>query len=80
MRLLMKRLKAATFLENVKNLYTHDNGNTFKVIKTTLEDLGYHVFHRIMSPAEYANIPQNRERIFIVCFNYFFVVMFIDKQ
>ena len=57
------------FLENVKNLYTHDNGNTFKVIKTTLEDLGYHVFHRIMSPAEYANIPQNRERIFIVCFN-----------
>ncbi len=57
------------FLENVKNLYTHDNGNTFKVIKTTLEDLGYHVFHKIMSPAEYANIPQNRERIFIVCFN-----------
>lgn len=57
------------FLENVKNLYTHDNGNTFNVIKTTLEDLGYHVFHKIMSPSEYANIPQNRERIFIVCFN-----------
>lgn len=57
------------FLENVKNLYTHDNGNTFQVIKSTLEELGYFVFHKIMSPVEYANVPQNRERIFIVCFD-----------
>lgn len=59
----------AVFLENVKNLYTHDNGKTFYIIKQTLEELGYHVFHNVMSPAEYANVPQNRERIFIVCFN-----------
>lgn len=68
----------AVFLENVKNLYTHDNGNTFNVIKSTLEELGYHVFHKIMSPSEYANIPQNRERIFIVCFNKYTVPNYMD--
>ena len=39
------------------------------ISKSTLEELGYFVFHKIMSPAEYANVPQNRERIFIVCFD-----------
>ncbi len=62
-----KRPKAI-FLENVKNLQGHDNGKTFKVIKATLEELGYYVYSNVMSPSEYANIPQNRERIFIVCF------------
>ena len=68
----------AVFLENVKNLYTHDNGKTFAIIKQTLEDLGYHVFHNVMSPAEYANVPQNRERIFIVCFNKELVPNYMD--
>ncbi len=70
----------AVFLENVKNLYTHDNGKTFAIIKKTLEDLGYHVFHNVMSPAEYANVPQNRERIFIVCFNKELVPNYMDFQ
>ena len=56
-------------LENVKNLYSHDKGNTFAVIKQTLESLGYVVFHKIMNATKYANIPQNRERIIIVCFD-----------
>lgn len=59
----------AIFLENVKNLKVHDNGNTFKIIKKTLEDLGYIVFDKVMNAMEYANVPQNRERIFIVCFD-----------
>lgn len=67
--IIRRKRPKVVFLENVKNLYTHDNGNTFQVIKTTLEELGYYVFHKIMSPAEYANVPQNRERIFIVCFD-----------
>lgn len=54
------------FLENVKNLYSHDKGRTFKVIKRTLEDLGYSVKHKVMNSMEYSNIPQNRERIFII--------------
>lgn len=68
----------AIFLENVKNLYTHDNGKTFAIIKQTLEDLGYYVFHNVMSPAEYANVPQNRERIFIIGFNKEFVPNYMD--
>lgn len=56
------------FLENVKNLLSHDNGNTYRVIKDTLEKLGYHVKHQVLNAMEYGNIPQNRERIYIVAF------------
>lgn len=57
------------FLENVKNLKAHDNGKTFEVIKNTLENLGYELYNEVPNSATYANIPQNRERIFIVAFN-----------
>ncbi len=54
------------FLENVKNLRTHDNGNTYKVIVDTLDSSGYDIiFTKVMSPLN-VGIPQNRERIFIV--------------
>jgi DNA (cytosine-5)-methyltransferase 1 len=55
-------------LENVKNLKNHDNGKTFKIIRKTLEDLGYHVKYEILNGMIHGNIPQNRERIFIVGF------------
>lgn len=54
------------FLENVKNLVSHDKGRTFSTIKKILSDLGYHVSYDVMNASEYANIPQNRERIYIV--------------
>ena len=57
------------FLENVKNLLTHDKGNTFEVIKNTLKDLGYEVYYKVLNSMLHANVPQNRERIFIVAFN-----------
>jgi DNA (cytosine-5)-methyltransferase 1 len=58
------------FLENVKNLVSHDKGNTFKVILETLEQkLGYRVFHNVLNSMTHANVPQNRERIFIVAFD-----------
>lgn len=56
------------FLENVKNLYTHDNGNTFKVILEILNKNGYFVKHAILNSRKHGNIPQNRERIYIVAF------------
>lgn len=59
----------AVLLENVKNLKSHDGGNTFRIIKNTLENLDYVVYDKIMNAMEYANIPQNRERIIIVCFD-----------
>lgn len=56
------------FLENVKNLKTHDKGKTFKVIIQALQELGYTVKSAVLNACEYGNIPQNRERIYIVGF------------
>lgn len=57
----------AFLLENVKNLVSHDKGNTFKVIIRTLkEELGYHVDFRVIDAKPF--VPQHRERIFIVGF------------
>jgi len=58
------------FLENVKNLVSHDKGNTFKIILEILEQkLKYKVYTKILNSATHANVPQNRERIFIVAFD-----------
>jgi DNA (cytosine-5-)-methyltransferase len=67
-RIIEAKQPEAFLLENVKNLATHDKGNTFRVIKETLEDLGYHVKHKVLNSMEYGNVPQNRERIYIVGF------------
>ena len=55
-------------LENVKNLCSHDQGKTFKVIEQTLIELGYHLNYKVLNTMEYGNVPQNRERIYIVGF------------
>jgi DNA (cytosine-5)-methyltransferase 1 len=54
-------------LENVKNLLSHDDGETFKTIKGNLEKRGYNICHKILDTAEITGIPQHRERIYIVC-------------
>jgi DNA (cytosine-5)-methyltransferase 1 len=56
------------FLENVKNLKTHNHGNTIKTIYHELQKLGYFIKDKILNTMDYGNIPQNRERIYIVCF------------
>lgn len=56
------------FLENVKNLVSHDNGNTFRVILEYLQDCGYFVKYQVLNAKDFGNIPQNRERIYIVAF------------
>ena len=66
-RLLHHHRPAAFLLENVKNLTSHDKGNTFKVIHNILtQDLGYTVHHRIINAKPW--LPQHRERIFLVGF------------
>ncbi len=67
-RIIEEKQPKVIFLENVKNLVSHDKGNTFKVILQTLEDLGYYVHYKVLNAAKYGNIPQGRERIYIVCF------------
>ena len=57
----------AFLLENVKNLKSHDKGNTFRVIMKKLqEDLEYDVHYKIVDASDV--VPQHRERIFIVGF------------
>lgn len=58
------------FLENVANLLIHDKGRTFEIVKKTLETLKYHVTFQVMNAKEYGNIPQQRNRIYIVAFKY----------
>ena len=67
-RIFAEKKPRIIFLENVKNLVGHDNGNTFRVIKETLEGEGYHVKSQVLNAMEYGNTPQNRERIYIVAF------------
>lgn len=55
------------FCENVKGLTIHNGGRTFAVIKKTFEDLGYKVYSQILNSKDFG-VPQNRERIYIVCF------------
>ena len=55
------------FCENVKGLTIHDKGRTFKVIKGAFEQIGYKVFTKILNSKDFG-VPQNRERIFLVCF------------
>lgn len=59
-------------LENVKNLQSHDRGNTFTTITHALTSLKYHIKFKILNTSVITNIPQNRERIYIVGF--------LDKQ
>ena len=67
-RILKDKKPKAFLLENVKNLKNHDKGNTIKVIYSELEKLWYKVTDKVMNSMEYGNLPQNRERIYIVGF------------
>ena len=57
----------AFYLENVKNLTSHDKGNTFRVIRETLEELNYTLHYQVMDGQTY--VPQHRKRIMIVGFD-----------
>ena len=66
-RIIAAKRPAAFLLENVKNLVSHDKGNTFRVIKKVLEnDLGYDIRYKVVDGAHF--VPQHRERILIVGF------------
>lgn len=66
-RIIEEKRPKAFLLENVKNLVSHDKGNTFKIIKKTLEELNYSVYAKVLDGRHF--VPQHRERIFIVGFD-----------
>lgn len=57
------------FLENVPNIITIDNGNFWRYIQSSLNNIGYSVEHKIYSPVDF-NIPQNRKRVFVIAQHY----------
>lgn len=61
------KLPQVVFLENVKNLLTHDKGNTLRYITNSLESLGYSVFYQVLD-STYYGVPQSRPRVYIVAF------------
>jgi DNA (cytosine-5)-methyltransferase 1 len=66
-RIIKEHKPRVVFLENVKNLVNHDKGNTFRVMKENLERLGYTVYYKVLNARDFG-VPQNRERVYIVCF------------
>lgn len=68
MHILKAKHPRVVFLENVKNLVSHEGGKTFAVIKDKLEAEGYHLKYQVLDGATHGNVAQHRERIFIVCF------------
>lgn len=62
-----KRKPKVVFCENVKGLLTHDRGRTFEIIKGAFEQIGYRVFHKVLNSKDF-DVPQNRERLYIVAF------------
>lgn len=68
LRIIKENKPKIIFIENVKNMVTHDHGNTFKVIREALTMNGYFIKWRVLNGKNYGNVPQNRERIYIVGF------------
>lgn len=69
LRMIEGRKPRAIFIENVKNMVGHDHGNTFKVIREALTENNYFIKWKVLNGKDYGNIPQNRERIYIVGFD-----------
>ena len=70
LRMVNAKKPRVVFVENVKNLVNHDKGNTFKVIKEALTENGYYIKWKVLNGKDYGNVPQNRERIYVVAFKY----------
>ena len=66
--ILKKHTPDKIILENVKNLTSHDKGNTFRIIREKLEEIGYHLRYQVLDTCKITNVPQHRERIYIVGF------------
>lgn len=67
LQILENKRPSAFILENVRNLHTHDNGNTFAVIKNCIESLGYSFHAKVLKGTEFG-VPQPRPRLYMVGF------------
>lgn len=68
LKVIKEKQPEVVMIENVKNMVSHDHGNTFKVIREALVMSGYNIKWKVLNGKDYGNIPQNRERIYVVGF------------
>lgn len=66
-RIVKAKKPKAVFMENVKNFAFHNNGNTLETVKRIMEEYGYTFYYKVLNASDYG-VPQNRERIYMVCF------------
>ncbi|RAO95113.1 DNA (cytosine-5-)-methyltransferase [Mycoplasma wenyonii] len=78
-RILKDKTPKSFLLENVKNLKTHNNGDTLHTILQSLENLNYHVYVFVLNAIDFG-VPQKRERIYIVGFHKSLVKNYLDFQ
>ena len=64
-RIVKVKKPRVVFMENVKNFATHDKGNTMQVVRTTMTQLGYNLYAKVLNAADYG-VPQKRQRIYMV--------------
>lgn len=67
-RFLQEKAPKVFLLENVKGLVSHEGGATFKFILDELQRCGYHIHWKVMNTMKYGNVPQTRERVYLVGF------------
>ena len=67
-RIVEAKKPSVIFLENVANLINHNEGKTFLTVYNSLVQYGYYFKYCVMDAQEYGNVPQHRERVFIVAF------------
>lgn len=66
-RIVKEKKPKIVFMENVKNFVIHNNGKTLQIVKSTMEELGYTFYQKVLNSVNFG-IPQKRERIYMVCF------------
>jgi len=67
LRIIKTKKNKAFLLENVPGLVTHEKGETFKIILSSLDDAGYKIYYQILNAVDFG-VPQHRKRIYIVGF------------
>lgn len=66
-RIIKTKMPKIVIMENVKNLVKHDSFKTLNIIKNTITELGYSFYYEVLNSSDF-NIPQKRERVYIICF------------
>lgn len=65
-RIAKEKKPKIVFMENVKNFASHDSGRTLAVVKATMEEIGYKFYSKVLNASSF-DVPQKRERIYMVC-------------